>query len=115
MGRRLGQLAVVVCVMLSVNACVYTGMKKLPDNWDGKSKPACDTSKIPLYLDAVWSATYIGNAVVIGVVLPALNEMPTNPLSYVFGVVFAAAGLVHAASALSGTTHVRRCRRAKLM
>lgn len=105
-----------VLVLFALNGCVYTGVKKLPDNWQaGKTKPVCDTSKIPVYLDALWSATYIGNAVVIGVVLPSLNEMPTNPLSYVFGVVFAVAGIVHATSALQGTEHVQRCRRAKLM
>ena len=104
-----------VVIALLLNACVFTGVKRLPDNWNRTTKPVCDTSKIPVYLDTLWSAVYIGNAVAIGVVLQALNQMPTNPLSYVFGVIFAVAGVVHATSALRGTTYVARCRRAKLM
>lgn len=107
--------AVALLTALLASGCVFTGVKQLPPSWDGKTRPVCDHSRIPIVLDAVWSAAYLSNAVVIGVVLPALNQMPTNPLSYVFGVVFAVAGIVHAASALHGTKHIGRCRRAKLM
>ena len=106
---------IALLAMVLASGCVFTGVKQLPADWDGKTRPVCDHSRIPIALDAVWSAAYLGNAVVIGVVLPALNQMPTNPLSYVFSVAFAVVGIVHAASALQGTKHIGRCRRAKAM